>query len=72
MWTAWTRERPVWIDLALFLFSGSLLTAIALIGQVFQLSSPLWKPLLFWLAIASPLLLTNTSLGMSSMINDKR
>jgi hypothetical protein len=54
---AWRSAKPLWLDLAVFLFAGLLLTAIALTGQVFQLSSPLWRPLAFWTVIATPVLM---------------
>lgn len=57
VWAAWRAGKPLWLDLSLFLFAGTILTGIALIGQVFQLSSPLWRPLLLWWIIASPALL---------------
>jgi uncharacterized membrane protein len=53
---AWRKSSPLWIDIAVFLFSGSILTAIALTGQVFQLSAPLWQAVLFWLLLISPIL----------------
>ncbi len=51
------QGRALWLELALFLFTGLVLTGIALTGQVFQMSSAPWRPLAFWLALTSPLLL---------------
>lgn len=51
------QGRALWLELALLLFTGLVLTGIALTGQVFQMSSALWRPLAFWLALTSPLLL---------------
>mgnify|MGYP000884340735 CR=1 FL=1 len=46
---------PIWVREALiFIFFGLVLASIALIGQIFQLSGPLWRTLLLWLIIASP------------------
>ncbi|QNA85005.1 DUF2157 domain-containing protein [Sphingomonas sp. So64.6b] len=45
-------------DAMLFVAAVLGLTFFAHIGQVYQTSSPLWQPLLVWLAIFSPLLLS--------------
>jgi uncharacterized membrane protein len=47
---AWAREVT-----ALLLFS-LVLSGIALIGQVYQLQSPLWRALLLWLVLCTPFL----------------
>lgn len=51
------RASPLLLDFAAFIFAALILTGIALIGQVFQLSSPLWRPLLFWTALVGPVLM---------------
>lgn len=41
-----------------FLLMGATLTFLALIGQVYQTQSPLWQPMLFWLVVVTPFMLT--------------
>jgi hypothetical protein len=52
------RHGPAWLaELALFVFGALILTGLALIGQVFQLTSPLWRPLAIWALLCAPLFL---------------
>jgi uncharacterized membrane protein len=66
-------DRHAWIELFLFLSAGLVMTGIALVGQVFQLSSDLWKPFATWLVLTTPLLLiggrgTLTALSWSAIL----
>jgi uncharacterized membrane protein len=59
LWTkgpALGRERPWLHEAALFVFALLGLTFFGHLGQVYQTSSPLWQPLLAWLALFAPLL----------------
>jgi uncharacterized membrane protein len=49
-------ERTTAREILLFLLAGVTLTFIALIGQIYQTSAPLWQALALWLLIASPFL----------------
>lgn len=52
------RQRNPWIEEALLFVIGALgLTFFAHLGQAYQTTSPLWQPLLTWLALLGPLLL---------------
>ena len=49
--------RAIFDDAWLFIYAALALTFIGHVGQVYQSTSPLWQPLLFWLALCGPLLL---------------
>ena len=52
----WQRKRAWAREIAALLLFGLVLSGIALIGQVYQLQSPLWRALLLWLALCTPFL----------------
>jgi hypothetical protein len=52
------NKNGIWFqDAMLFILGAMGLTFFGHIGQVYQTSSPLWQPLLAWLALFTPLLL---------------
>jgi uncharacterized membrane protein len=52
----WQRKRAWAREFSALLLFGLVLSGIALIGQVYQLQSPLWRALLLWLALCTPFL----------------
>lgn len=51
------RSEPGWRrELGVVVYYGFVLASIALIGQVYHLSSPLWQPFLTWSVLTAPLL----------------
>lgn len=63
-WLGIRREQRWQAEAALFLLGALVLGGIALQGQIYQLVSPIWQPLLFWAALCTPafLLLGRTRL----------
>lgn len=53
----WPPRRRITCDILLGALAGLTLTLIGLIGQVYQLQSPLWQALAFWCALITPMLL---------------
>lgn len=51
------RDHPWWLEAALFVLAVLGMAFFGHIGQVYQTSSPLWKPLLAWLVLFAPLML---------------
>lgn len=71
-WWARRAARPRVAEGALFLFSGLVLSGIALQSQLYQLTGPVWHALLLWLLIAGPALLLGgtsrlTGLALAAM-----
>ncbi len=62
-----TAGSEPWADVAVFVYGWATLASIALVGQVYQLDSPLWQPLVFWCAVTGPLFALGRSawLGMA-------
>jgi uncharacterized membrane protein len=52
----WRRKRAWAREVTALLLFALVLGGIALIGQVYQLQSPLWRALLLWLALCTPFL----------------
>jgi uncharacterized membrane protein len=52
----WQRRRAWAREVSALLLFGLVLSGIALIGQVYQLQSPLWRALLLWLVLCTPFL----------------
>ncbi len=51
------RSQPGWRrEMGVLVYYGFVLASIALIGQVYHLSSPLWQPMLTWSVLTAPLL----------------
>ncbi len=57
-WRGLAADDDLYSDVQLFILSALGLTFFAHLGQVYQTSSPLWQPLLAWLVVFSPLLLS--------------
>lgn len=57
-WRGPAADGDFYNDAQLFILAALGLTFFAHIGQVYQTSSPLWQPLLAWLLVFTPLLLT--------------
>src|SRR5690606_2572428 len=51
------RARRWQTEAALFLLAVAVLAGIALQGQIYQQSAPLWQPLAFWVLLCGPALL---------------
>lgn len=49
--------RAIFDDAWLFIYAALALTFVGHVGQVYQTTSPLWQPLLFWLMLCGPLLI---------------
>ncbi len=63
------REGRIWVaEAALFLFAGLVLAGIALQSQVYQLTGPGWHALLWWLALAGPVLLIAGKTRLSGLM----
>jgi hypothetical protein len=54
VWQGQTRNRPWQTEGALFLLCALVLAGIALQGQVYQLSAPMWQALAFWALLCVP------------------
>lgn len=57
LFVAAARGRAMASEVLTLISFGLVLTLIALIGQVYQLQSPLWAGLCLWMLLASPLVL---------------
>lgn len=65
---ALARERP-WAGEALLFVLGVLgLTFFGHLGQVYQMSSPLWQPLAMWLVLFAPLILLRGQSWLSAVL----
>lgn len=64
---AWRREFYWARELLALLLAGLILASIALVGQIYQLASPPWQPLAFWLAICTPYLFITTRSAAAGM-----
>lgn len=57
-WRGPAADGDFYSDAQLFILATLALTFFAHLGQVYQTSSPLWQPLLAWLLVFTPLLLS--------------
>jgi uncharacterized membrane protein len=56
VWRSHRADNVLMTELATFIYAVLALAGLGLIGQIFQLTSPLWRPLGFWLLITTPLI----------------
>jgi len=62
------RDHPSGLEAALFVLAMLGMTFFGHLGQVYQTSSPLWQPLLAWLALFAPLLLLRGQSWLSAAL----
>lgn len=57
VWRATEQRRPWLREGGLFVLAGLVLGGITLQSQIYQLSGPIWRPLLAWLLLMTPAIL---------------
>lgn len=51
------RRRPLLLETLVLIYYAVAAASLALVGQVYQLSTPMWQGLLLWSAVTTPLML---------------